>query len=61
MKVYEALTLDYHVPWPLSLVISRKAINKYQLIFRHLLYQKYVEASLDKAWSMHQSTKECNI
>lgn len=42
-------------------MISKKIINKYQLIFRHLLFQKYVETSLEKAWSIHQSTKECNI
>jgi len=53
MKVYESLTLNYKVQWPLTLVISKKAINKYQLIFRHLLFQKYVETSLEKAWSIH--------
>jgi gamma-tubulin complex component 2 len=29
MKVYESFTLKYKVQWPLSLVISKKAINKY--------------------------------
>lgn len=29
MKVYESFTLNYNVQWPLSLVISKKAINKY--------------------------------
>jgi gamma-tubulin complex component 2 len=53
MKVYEALTLEYNVQWPLSLVISKKIINKYQLIFRHLLFQKYVENSLERGWSTH--------
>lgn len=38
LKVYEALTLEYNVQWPLSLVISKKIVNKYQLIFRHLLF-----------------------
>jgi gamma-tubulin complex component 2 len=61
MKVYESLTLDYKIKWPLALVISKKAINKYQLIFRHLLFQKYVETSLERAWAIHQSTKECNV
>jgi gamma-tubulin complex component 2 len=28
------LTLDYTVPFPLSLVISRKTILRYQLLFR---------------------------
>lgn len=37
LKVHEAFTLDYKVGWPLTLIISKKAINKYQLIFRHLL------------------------
>lgn len=37
MKVHEAFTLDYKVSWPLTLVISKRSINKYQLIFRHLL------------------------
>jgi len=61
MNVYESFTLTYNVGWPLSLVISKNALNKYQLIFRHLLFQKYVETSLEKAWSIHQATKECNI
>lgn len=29
LKVYEAFTLDYKVRWPLTLIISKKAINKY--------------------------------
>jgi len=29
MKVYEAFTLDYKVRWPLTLVISKRSINKY--------------------------------
>ena len=50
MKVYEALTLDYRVKWPLTLIISKKQINKYQLIFRHLLQCKYVCKSLEQVW-----------
>ncbi|KAI8089941.1 gamma-tubulin complex component protein [Halteromyces radiatus] len=47
---YDALTLDYTVTFPLSLVISRKALTKYQLLFRHLLYLKHVEDLLCKTW-----------
>ncbi|KAI9314839.1 gamma-tubulin complex component protein [Dichotomocladium elegans] len=47
---YDALTLDYTVGFPLSLVISRKALIKYQLLFRHLLYLKHVEDMLCDAW-----------
>ncbi|CAG8475833.1 4583_t:CDS:10 [Paraglomus occultum] len=49
----EALSLDYVVTFPLSLVISRKALTKYQLLFRHLLYLKYVEQLLCNIWTEH--------
>ncbi|CAG8607330.1 hypothetical protein RhiirA1_489830 [Rhizophagus irregularis] len=49
----EALTLDYIVTFPLSLVISRKALTKYQLLFRHLLYLKYIEQLLCNTWTEH--------
>ncbi|RUP46947.1 Spc98 family-domain-containing protein, partial [Jimgerdemannia flammicorona] len=51
---YDALTLDYHVTFPLSLVISRKALTKYQLLFRHLLYLKHVEGLLSDTWLDHK-------
>ncbi|KAI8642320.1 Spc98 family-domain-containing protein [Parasitella parasitica] len=47
---YEALVLDYTVTFPLSLVISRKALTKYQLLFRHILNMKHVEDLLCSAW-----------
>ncbi|POW08138.1 hypothetical protein PSTT_07736, partial [Puccinia striiformis] len=42
----DALQLDYTVRFPLSLVISRKTILRYQLIFRYLLHLKHLEQSL---------------
>lgn len=48
-----ALQLDYSVPFPLSLVISRKAVLRYQLIFRHLLALKHIELSLGSVWIDH--------
>ena len=49
----DALTLDYSVKFPLSLVISRKALTKYQLLFRHLLYLKHGEQVLCATWIEH--------
>jgi gamma-tubulin complex component 2 len=49
----EALSLDYNVEFPLSLVISRKAILGYQLIFRHLLSLKHLEQVLTTTWTEH--------
>ncbi|OZJ06164.1 hypothetical protein BZG36_00995 [Bifiguratus adelaidae] len=48
---YDALTLDYTVTFPLSLILSRKALTKYQLLFRHLLYLKHVESLLSDTWA----------
>ncbi|KAK2460223.1 hypothetical protein APHAL10511_007758 [Amanita phalloides] len=46
----DALTLDYNVLFPLSLVISRKTVLRYQLLFRFLLHLKHVEQSLSAMW-----------
>lgn len=42
------------VEWPLSIVISRKALAKYQLIFRFLFRCKHVDRQLCGAWQVHQ-------
>ncbi|KAF9987740.1 hypothetical protein BGZ65_002119 [Modicella reniformis] len=54
----DALTLDYSIKFPLSLIISRKALTKYQLLFRHLLYLKYGEQMLCKSWTEHAKSLE---
>ncbi|KAJ3967090.1 Spc98 family-domain-containing protein [Lentinula raphanica] len=52
----DTLALDYHVKFPLSLVISRKTILRYQLIFRFLLHLKHVEQSLGAMWIEQKTT-----
>ncbi|KAL1862082.1 gamma tubulin complex Spc97/GCP2 subunit Alp4 [Paecilomyces lecythidis] len=47
---FDALELDYLVPFPLSLVISRKTVLRYQLIFRHLLSLRHTETLLVSCW-----------
>lgn len=46
--------ISVQVPWPLSLVVSRRALTKYQLIFRHLFHFKHVERQLCMTWQAHQ-------
>ena len=46
----EALSFDYVVKWPLSLIISRKKIVHYQLLFRFLFYTKHIERIINNAW-----------
>ncbi|KAG8991083.1 hypothetical protein FRB94_012869 [Tulasnella sp. JGI-2019a] len=55
MQAMDALTLDYKVKFPLSLIISRKAVLHYQLLFRFLLHLKQAEQSLTDMWSEHKS------
>ncbi|KAL8171878.1 hypothetical protein V2J09_023682 [Rumex salicifolius] len=50
----ETFSLSYKVQWPLSLVISRKALTKYQLIFSLLFHCKHVDRQLCGAWQAHQ-------
>ncbi|KAH0462098.1 hypothetical protein IEQ34_009673 [Dendrobium chrysotoxum] len=57
----ETFSLSYKVQWPLSLVISRKALTKYQLIFQLLFRCKHVERQLCLAWQVHQGFRSCNI
>jgi len=54
-------TLKYRTAWPLSIVFSRELLLKYQVIFRHLLYCRYVERKLVEVWADHQYTKELGL
>ena len=53
----ETFVLDYRAPWPVSLVLSRRALTKYQLLFRHVFHCKHVERQLCRAWQTHQATR----
>ncbi|KAK7205475.1 Spc98 family protein [Myxozyma melibiosi] len=46
----QALQFDFKIPFPLSLVISRKTILRYQLLFRHLVALKHIEQLLGSSW-----------
>uniref|UniRef100_M8BCV4 Gamma-tubulin complex component n=1 Tax=Aegilops tauschii TaxID=37682 RepID=M8BCV4_AEGTA len=57
----ETFCLGYKIPWPLSLVISRKALTKYQLIFRLLFHCKHVSRQLCQAWQIQQGFRSVKI
>ncbi|KAH6757482.1 Spc97 / Spc98 family of spindle pole body component [Perilla frutescens var. hirtella] len=57
----ETFSLSFRVRWPLSLVISRKALTKYQLIFRCLFHCKYVNRQLCAAWQLHQGLRRLDM
>jgi hypothetical protein len=57
LKGIEALQLDYQVAWPASIVFSRRAITKYQLLSRLLYFSKHVERRLLHAWQGQQASR----
>eukprot|EP00727_Mastigamoeba_balamuthi_P001036 m51a1_g1093 putative gamma-tubulin complex component 2 isoform x1 (765) ;mRNA; r:66278-69215 len=57
MTGMEAMAFDYKVDFPLSLVISRVAIVKYQMILRFLLLLKHVERRLSATWVALSGTR----
>lgn len=55
---YDCFALDFSVSWPVNLVLSRRALQKYQILFRHIFHCKHVEQSVAKAWqSVRRPTK----
>lgn len=50
---FTSLQLDYSVPFPVSLVISRKTVWRYQALFRYLLSLRYLEQQLVSCWQTH--------
>ncbi|TVY65532.1 Spindle pole body component alp4 [Lachnellula suecica] len=50
---FTSLQLDYSVPFPVSLVISRKTVWRYQALFRYLLSLRYLENQLVTCWQTH--------
>ncbi|KAI1823118.1 Spc98 family-domain-containing protein [Xylaria intraflava] len=53
---FTSLQLDYQVPFPVSLVISRKTVWRYQALFRYLLSLKFLESQLSTTWQTHNSS-----
>ena len=54
---FDAFELDYSVPFPLSLVISRKTVLRYQLLFRYTLALRHLETILVDCWSEHSKVQ----
>ncbi|KAL7747995.1 gamma tubulin complex Spc97/GCP2 subunit Alp4 [Sorochytrium milnesiophthora] len=50
MTGFDALLFHYEVPFPLSLVITTRALTKYQLLFRNMFAVKQLERSLCTVW-----------
>jgi hypothetical protein len=58
LKGYNSVTLTASPGFPLSMVLSRAAVAKYQLLFRQLAFARYVEAAVCQCWVAQQSCRE---
>ncbi|CBN79179.1 Spc97 [Ectocarpus siliculosus] len=62
LRGVEGLMMSFKVGWPVSLVLSKKSLTKYQLLFRHLFFAKHVQRLLSKdSWREHQDTKQLEL
>ncbi|GBF91900.1 gamma-tubulin complex component [Raphidocelis subcapitata] len=54
---WQVLLLDLKVDWPVSLVVSRRQMLQYQVIFKHLFQLKFAERQLNTVWAALQPTR----
>ena len=47
---WDVLSLEYTVPWPLGLVLTKDSMRRYNQMFKYLLRLKRAANALDKAW-----------
>ncbi|KAK9876582.1 hypothetical protein WA026_013961 [Henosepilachna vigintioctopunctata] len=53
----ETFAFSYKVHWPLSLILNRKSLACYQMIFRHLFYCKHVDRMICQVWRANKVAK----
>jgi gamma-tubulin complex component 2 len=58
LLVIDSFAFSYEVHWPLSLILNRKSLACYQMIFRHLFYCKYVERMICQVWKCNKVAKK---
>lgn len=55
---YNSFTLSVRPGFPLSLILTRPALARYQLLFRQLLFARWVERAVCRCWVAQQSCRE---
>ncbi|KAL1506301.1 hypothetical protein ABEB36_005691 [Hypothenemus hampei] len=58
LLVIESFAFSYDVHWPLSLILNKKSLACYQMLFRHLFYSKFVERLLCQVWKSNKVAKK---
>ena len=50
VTAWDWVRINYHVPWPINLIISKEAMETYQDIFAVLLRVRWVAQNVHNAW-----------
>ncbi|XP_044749279.1 gamma-tubulin complex component 2-like isoform X2 [Coccinella septempunctata] len=58
LLVIETFAFSYKVHWPLSLILNKKSLMCYQMIFRHLFYCKHVDRMICQVWRANKVAKK---
>lgn len=58
LLVVESFAFSYNVQWPLSLILNKKSMACYQMIFRHLFYCKHVDRMICQVWRSNKVAKK---
>ncbi|KAJ8938379.1 hypothetical protein NQ318_022878 [Aromia moschata] len=61
LLMIESFSFGYEVHWPLSLILNRKSLACYQMIFRHLFYCKYIERMICQVWKSNKVAKKFHL
>ena len=54
---FMSISLDVDMPWPLALVVSKRALDKYRIVFRFLFRLRHQERRLTAAWLQLKPTR----
>ena len=55
LRVMDVITLDWKSTWPNNIVLSKKSLTHYQMLFRHLFHCKNVEREINNLWRINMS------
>jgi hypothetical protein len=56
-RYIDFISLDFKCGFPLNLILNKKSISKYQVMFRLMIWCKFLERQLGSCWVKLQSTK----
>ena len=59
-KYFHHFSLDYNCSFPLNLIVNKKNLSKYQVIFRYLFRFRFLERQLLDLWKTLMGTKLIN-